>query len=87
MAIKKLKDAEITLLGCGDEVTLTAQDTATEPIATYAIDQFKREEQMSFKATIEGTETQFYVPFHAVDHITVSETEATVPDKPSAYGC
>ena len=83
MATKKLKTAEITLIGCGDAVTLTAQDTADKPIATYAIDQFKREKQMVFEN--EGSE--YYVPFHAVDHIIVSETEATVPDKPSAYGC
>lgn len=87
MATKKLKTAVITLISCGETMPLNAQDTADEPNATYAIDQFKREQQMSFKATNEGQEAEFYVPFHAVDHIVVTETEATVPDKPSAYGC
>lgn len=83
MATKKLKSAEITLIGCGNAVTLTAQDTATEPIASYAIDEFKRENYMHFES--EGAE--FYVPFHAVDHIIVTKSEAEVADKPNPYGC
>lgn len=83
MATKKLKKAEITLIGCGDAVTLTAQDTATEPIAKYALDAFSVENYMHFEN--EGKE--YYVPFHAVDHIIVTETEAEVADKPNPYGC
>lgn len=83
MAKKTLKKAEITLIGCGDEVTLTAQDTATEPIAKYALDAFGVENHMHF--TSEGKE--YYVPFHAVDHIIVTETEAEVEDRPNPYGC
>ena len=80
---KKLKQADITLIGCGDAVTLTAIDTATEPIASYALDKFKAEDQMSFKD--DGTE--YFVPFHAVDHIYVSESETSVADRPNPYGC
>ena len=83
MATKTLKKAEITLIGCGDAVTLTAQDTVTEPNGTYAIDFFKAESQMSFK----NGEDAYYVPFHAVDHIVVTETEAEVEDRPNARGC
>lgn len=80
---KKLKSIEVGLIGCGDAVTLNASDTATEPIATYALDEFKAEKQMSFKN--EGKE--YFVPFHAVDHIYVDESEEEVADRPNPYGC
>lgn len=84
MATKKLKRADITLIGCGnDAVTLTAQDTVTEPNAKYALDAFSVENMMHFK----NGNDEYYVPFHAVDHIIVSETTAEVADKPSPYGC
>lgn len=83
MATKKLKEAEITLIGCGDAVTLTAQDTVTEPNAKYALDAFSVENQMHFK----NGDNEYYVPFHAVDHISVRETEAEVADRPTPYGC
>lgn len=82
MATKKLKSIEITLIGCGDAVTLTATDTVTEPNASYALDAFKAGKQMKFK----NGEDTYYVPFHAVDHIEVVETETEVADK-NAYGC
>lgn len=83
MATKKLKKAEITLINCGDEVTLTAQDTVTEPYAKYALDAFSVGNQMHFKTE----NAEYFVPFHAVDHIIVTETEVEVADKPSPYGC
>lgn len=83
MAKKKLKSIEITLIGCGSAVTLQASDTVAEPTASYALDEFKREEQMQF----ENNDKEYYVPFHAVDHIVVIETEETVEDRPTPYGC
>lgn len=83
MAIKKLKKAEITLVGYGDAVTLTAQDTVAEPNAKYALDAFNVKNMMHFAN--EGNE--YYVPFHAVDHIDVTETETEVEDRPTPYGC
>lgn len=83
MATKKLKDIEITLIGCGDSVSLSASDTATEPIATYALDEFKAEKQMAFK----DGDSKYFVPFHAVDHIVVNETAESVADKADPYGC
>lgn len=80
---KKLKSIEVGLIGCGDAVTLNASDTATEPIATYALDKFKAEEQMSFK----DNGKEYFVPFHAVDHIYVTESETSVADRPDPYGC
>lgn len=82
MATKKLKDIKVWLIGCSD-VNLSASDTATDPIATYALDSFKAEKQMNFK---DGDST-YFVPFHAVDHIVVNETDATVADKSDPYGC
>lgn len=87
MATKKLKTASIRLIGCGDSVTLVAQDTVTEPNAKYALDAFSVENMMHFKSRDLDSEYEYYVPFHAVDNITVSETEAEVADKPNPYGC
>lgn len=83
MATKKLKQAVITLIGCGNAVTLTATDTVADPQATYALDAFGREDMMDFK----NGDNEYFVPFHAVDHIVVTETEAEVEDKPTPYGC
>lgn len=83
MAIKKLKEIEVTLIGCGDAVTLNASDTVTEPNASYALDEFKAEKQMKFK----NNDNTYYVPFHAVDHIVVGESETEVADRPSPYDC
>ena len=84
MATKKLKSIAITLIGCGEEPTvLNASDTATEPIAKYALDAFSDENQMHFK----NGDAEYFVPFHAVDHIIVTESETEVADKPNPYGC
>lgn len=80
---KKLKLIEVGLIGCGDAVTLNASDTTTAPIASYALDEFKRKEQMEF--VNDGKD--YFVPFHAVDHIEVTETSASTPDRPDPYGC
>lgn len=92
MATKKLKTAVITLIGCGEEaVVLTAIDKVADPQATYALDAFGRGDIMHFTYSDTSTETsedyECFVPFHAVDHIVVVETEAEVADKPSPYGC
>lgn len=84
MATKKLKSIAITLIGCGDEaVVLNAADTVDKPNATYALDMFLNEQQMVF----ENEGATYYVPFHAVDHIIVTESETSVADRPSVYGC
>lgn len=87
MATKKLKTASITLIGCGDSVVLTAIDTATEPNAKYALDAFNEKNMMHFKSREVNGEFEYYVPFHAVDNIMVTESEAKVADKPNPYGC
>lgn len=86
MAKKKLTVAKITLISCGDAVELTAQDTVTEPMAKYAIDDFKAEHYMQFKDSSDDS-IEYFVPFHAVDHIITYHAEADVPDRPNPYGC
>ncbi len=81
MATKKLETAVISLIGCSS-ASLTTTDTAKEPEAHYALDSFSREAQMKFKSG----ENTYYVPFHAVDHIIVTETETEVAGR-NAYGC
>lgn len=79
---KELKSIEVSLIGCS-EVKLNASDTATDPIASYALDSFGREEYMQFK----NGDTKYFVPFHAVDHIIVKANNAEVEDRPNPYGC
>lgn len=86
MVTKELKNIEVTLIGCGDAVTLKASDTATDPNATYALDDFKAEKYMTLKDR-ENEGVTNYVPFHAVDHIAVNKTSASAADRPDPYGC
>lgn len=79
MATKKLKTIAITTKGSD----FTVADTTADPQADYALKQFAREEWMSFKQD----NAEYYVPFHAVDHIIITETDTEVADKPSPYGC
>ena len=79
---KKYKHIVITLIGCGDTPTeIYANDTDEEPFATNALNDFKAEKQMHFKAG--GYE--YYVPFHAVDHVEVTESSEAVEDRPNPY--
>lgn len=82
---KELKNIAVSVIGCEEASAISASDTVADPNATYALIDFKDEKYMKLKdRTNEGT--TYFVPFHAVDHIIVTETEAEVADK-NAYGC
>lgn len=83
MATKKLKALNIYLIGCGNDGPIDAIDTLTDPQATYALDAFKAEKHM--RISYENGAT--YIPFHAVDYISIEENETEVADKPTPYGC
>lgn len=83
MATKKGKQITIKVIGCGNAVTFTVADTATEPVASQNLDAFKRGHAMEF--TNEGN--KILIPFHAVEYVTVSDIEVEVADKGDPYGC
>lgn len=76
---KALKSITITTIGGG---TITATDTAADPVASNALYEFEQFKTMHIK----GTENTTLVPFHAVDHIVVTTSSASV-EKSDAYGC
>lgn len=83
MATKKGKQITIKVIGCGNAVTFTVADTATEPVASQNLDAFKRGHAMEF--TNKGN--KILIPFHAVEYVTVSEVSLEVADKGDPYGC
>lgn len=77
---KKLKTLEIHLMLDGE--TVSVADTATDAKASMALAQFKDYSDIVFK---DGDATKV-VPYHAVQYIKVTETDAEV-EKADAYGC
>lgn len=83
MAKKELKSIEITLIRCSEVAPITASDTAQDPIASYALADFNAENYMDIKKN----DAEYFVPFHAVDHIVVTSAQTEVADRPNPYGC
>lgn len=61
--------------------TVTATDEAKKPIASEALDEFKADKTMHIKG-----ESLVFVPFHAVDVVTVTASMMSV-EKGNPYGC
>ena len=62
--------------------TVSAADTATDPIASNALYEFEHFQTMHIK----GEENVTLIPFHAVDSIVVTTTSTTV-EGTDPYGC
>lgn len=77
---KKLKTIEVHQML--DGATVTIADTADDAKASMALAQFEKYEDMVWK----DGENTIVVPYHAVQYIKVTETEAEV-EKADAYGC
>lgn len=77
---KTLKTVEVHLIGSEDSMTLS--DTNTDNSASMALAQFKQHKDATAKAF--GIEVT--IPYHAIDYIKVTETEAEV-EKADPYGC
>lgn len=87
MAKKKLKTANVTVGGaCDEATTFTIQDTISVPSAQYALDEFEREEYIEYTDYEDQLRPTYYIPFHAVDHIVVTEEVVDVPST-DPYGC
>ena len=77
---KPLRSIVITTIG---GATISAEDTATDPIASDALSEFAMFKTMHVR-TGDGEVT--YVPFHAVDNIVVTTTSSEV-EKADPYFC
>lgn len=83
MANKTLQHIEVRLTALTNFVG-EFSDTVRNPIATYMLESFKQKNYMHGVAT---NNKEYFIPFHAVDSITVHKSQATAPDRPDAYGC
>lgn len=86
MATKTLKQIGVSLIG-SQPIDFTFSDTADNPQASYMLDDFARENYMHGIQTVDDTVTEYYIPFHAVDMITVIEQSVEVPEKGDPYYC
>ena len=81
---KKLKTLAVHLMLDGEAVTIA--DTATDDMATRALNEFKRYETMHYETTEGSDKITNAIPYHAVQYIEVTETEADIT-KADPYGC
>ena len=86
MATKTLKKITVSLIGTvGDQIAYAFIDRADDPIASYMLDSFRKEDIMH-GVTATGNK-EIYIPFHAVDNIFVEEQTTDVANRPNPYGC
>lgn len=81
---KKLKTLNVHLMLDGTVVTI--EDTATDDMATRALNEFKNYETMHYETEGGGVKITNAIPYRAVQYIEVMETEATI-NKADPYGC
>lgn len=81
---KKLKTLNVRLMLDGQTVTI--EDTAEDDMATRALNEFTNYETMHYETEGGGMKITNAIPYHAVQYIEVTETEATI-NKPDPYGC
>ena len=89
MATRKQKTASVTVTGTGEDAkTFIIRESAEKSYnnAQYALDEFEREEYIEYTDYEDQLHPTYYIPFHAVDHIVVTETKEDAT-KPDAYGC
>ena len=82
---KKLKTLEIHLMLDGAN-PITIVDTADDDKATRALNEFKKYGTMHYEAEESGIPTIHGIPYHAVQYIKVTESDASV-SKADPYGC
>ncbi len=82
---KKLKSITIYLLPSGEEMPAIT-DTATDDKATRMLNEFKNYETMHTVIEQGGEKRNVDIPYHAVQAVTVTETEADI-ERADAYGC
>lgn len=81
---KKLKTIIVHLMLDGETVTI--EDTASDDMATRALNEFKAYGTMHYETEEGGMAITNAIPYHAVQYIEVTEADASV-ERPDPYGC
>lgn len=81
---KKLKTLAVHLMLDSEVVNIA--DTASDDMATRALNEFKAYETMHYESESGGQKVTNAIPYHAVQYIEVTETEADIT-KADPYGC
>ena len=81
---KKLKTLAVHLMLDSEVVNIA--DTASDDMATRALNEFKKYETMHYESESEGVKTTNAIPYHAVQYIEVTEADGSV-DRADPYGC
>ena len=81
---KKLKTLAVHLMLDSEVVNIA--DTASDDMATRALNEFKKYETMHYETESGGVKSTNAIPYHAVQYIEVTEADGSV-DKADPYGC
>lgn len=75
---KKLKTLVVHTMMGDLASSFSIADTATDPMASNALSDFMQYRDIVFSATQGGRVGTVSIPYHAIQYIEVTETEATV---------
>ena len=81
---KKLKTLAVHLMLDSEVVTIA--DTASDDMATRALNEFKKYETMHYETEDGGQKVTNAIPYHAVQYIEVTETDGSI-EREDPYGC
>lgn len=81
---KKLKTLAVHLMLDSEVVNIA--DTASDDMATRALNEFKKYETMHYVTESEGVKTTNAIPYHAVQYIEVTEADGSI-EREDPYGC
>lgn len=81
---KKLKTLAVHLMLDSEVVNIA--DTASDDMATRALNEFKKYETMHYVTESGGNKVTNAIPYHAVQYIEVTEADGSVERK-DPYGC
>lgn len=76
---KPLRTIVITTIGGGE---FSVADTVDAAAASNALGQFEAHGTMVFTVTVDEAEAEVQVPFHAVDHITITVETSEEQSRP-----
>lgn len=81
---KKLKTLAVHLMLDSEVVNIA--DTASDDMATRALNEFKKYETMHYVTEDGGQKSTNAIPYHAVQYIEVTEADGSV-EREDPYGC
>ena len=81
---KKLKTLAVHLMLDSEVVNIA--DTASDDMATRALNEFKKYETMHYETTEGSYKITNAIPYHAVQYIEVTEADGSI-EREDPYGC